>query len=69
MTRLFDRCFAETKGSTELMEDLDPDEARAIVDPRERLVHQTARTIHVTFAATTCDKSSMDDNATVPTIL
>ena len=26
--------FADIKGSTELMEDLDPEEARAIVDPR-----------------------------------
>jgi hypothetical protein len=28
--------FADIKGSTELMEDLDPEEARAIIDPRIR---------------------------------
>ena len=30
--------FADIKGSTELMEDLDPEEARAIVDPVLRLM-------------------------------
>jgi ribosomal protein L40E len=30
--------FADIKGSTELMEDLDPEEARAIVDPALRLM-------------------------------
>src|SRR5215472_484266 len=30
--------FADIKGSTELMEDLDPEEARAIVDPALRIM-------------------------------
>jgi class 3 adenylate cyclase len=30
--------FADIKGSTELMEDLDPEEARAIIDPALRLM-------------------------------
>ena len=30
--------FADIKGSTELMEDLDPEEARAIVDPALKLM-------------------------------
>jgi hypothetical protein len=30
--------FADLKGSTELMEDLDPEEARAIVDPALRIM-------------------------------
>jgi Double zinc ribbon len=43
---IFERCerktvmalFADIKGSTELMEDLDPEEARAIVDPALKLM-------------------------------
>jgi class 3 adenylate cyclase len=34
--------FADIKGSTELMEDLDPEEARAIVDPAIRLMIDAA---------------------------
>ena len=34
--------FADIKGSTELMEDLDPEEARAIVDPALKLIIETA---------------------------
>ena len=30
--------FADIKGSTELMEDLDPEEARAIIDPALKLM-------------------------------
>src|SRR5580692_6219847 len=35
--------FADIKGSTELMEDLDPEEARAIIDPALKLMIQAAR--------------------------
>jgi class 3 adenylate cyclase len=35
--------FADIKGSTELMEDLDPEEARAIIDPALRLMIDAAR--------------------------
>jgi class 3 adenylate cyclase len=35
--------FADIKGSMELMEDLDPEEARAIVDPALRLMIDAAR--------------------------
>src|SRR6266852_5373282 len=35
--------FADIKGSTELMEDLDPEEARAIVDPALRLMIEAVR--------------------------
>jgi class 3 adenylate cyclase len=35
--------FADIKGSMELIEDLDPEEARAIVDPALRLMISTAR--------------------------
>jgi class 3 adenylate cyclase len=35
--------FADIKGSTELMEDLDPEEARAIVDPALKLMIETVR--------------------------
>jgi len=35
--------FADIKGSTELMEDLDPEEARAIVDPALKLMIDAAR--------------------------
>ena len=31
--------FADIKGSTELMEDLDPEEARSIIDPALNLMH------------------------------
>src|SRR5882672_671087 len=34
--------FADIKGSTELMEDLDPEEARAIIDPALRLMIDAA---------------------------
>jgi MFS family permease len=34
--------FADIKGSTELMEDLDPEEARAIIDPALRLMIEAA---------------------------
>src|SRR5712671_2903515 len=34
--------FADIKGSTELMEDLDPEEARAIIDPALKLMIDTA---------------------------
>jgi len=34
--------FADIKGSTELMEDLDPEDARAIVDPALKLMINTA---------------------------
>jgi class 3 adenylate cyclase len=33
--------FADIKGSTELMQDLDPEEARAIIDPALKLMIQT----------------------------
>jgi class 3 adenylate cyclase/tetratricopeptide (TPR) repeat protein len=35
--------FADIKGSTELMEDLDPEEARAIIDPALKLMIDAAR--------------------------
>jgi class 3 adenylate cyclase/tetratricopeptide (TPR) repeat protein len=35
--------FADIKGSTELMEDLDPEEARALVDPALQLMIEAAR--------------------------
>jgi len=35
--------FADIKGSTELMEELDPEEARAIVDPALKLMIEAAR--------------------------
>jgi class 3 adenylate cyclase/ribosomal protein L40E len=35
--------FADIKGSTELMEDLDPEEARAIVDPALRIMVEAVR--------------------------
>ena len=35
--------FADIKGSTELMEDLDPEEARAIIDPALRIMVETVR--------------------------
>ncbi|HXZ88500.1 MAG TPA: zinc-ribbon domain-containing protein, partial [Candidatus Binataceae bacterium] len=35
--------FADIKGSTELMEDLDPEEARAIVDPALKLMIDAVR--------------------------
>jgi class 3 adenylate cyclase/predicted ATPase len=35
--------FADIKGSTELMEDLDPEQARAIIDPALKLMIQAAR--------------------------
>jgi hypothetical protein len=35
--------FADLKGSTELMEDLDPEEARAIIDPALRIMVQAVR--------------------------
>ncbi len=35
--------FADIKGSTELMEDLDPEEARAIIDPALRLMIDAVR--------------------------
>ena len=35
--------FADIKGSTELMEDLDPEEARAIIDPALKLMIEAAR--------------------------
>jgi ribosomal protein L40E len=35
--------FADIKGSTELMEDLDPEEARAIVDPALKLMIEAVR--------------------------
>jgi ribosomal protein L40E len=35
--------FADIKGSTELMRDLDPEEARAIVDPALKLMIDAAR--------------------------
>jgi class 3 adenylate cyclase len=34
--------FADIKGSTELMEDLDPEEARAIIDPALKLMIDAA---------------------------
>ena len=34
--------FADIKGSTELMEDLDPEEARAIIDPASKLMIDAA---------------------------
>jgi class 3 adenylate cyclase len=34
--------FADLKGSTELMEDLDPEEARAIIDPALKLMIDAA---------------------------
>jgi class 3 adenylate cyclase len=34
--------FADIKGSTELMEDLDPEEARAIIDPALKLMMDAA---------------------------
>jgi class 3 adenylate cyclase len=35
--------FADLKGSTELMEDLDPEEARAIIDPALRIMIEAVR--------------------------
>src|ERR1019366_4840626 len=35
--------FADIKGSTELMEDLDPEEARAIIDPALQLMIEAVR--------------------------
>jgi class 3 adenylate cyclase len=35
--------FADIKGSTELMEDLDPEEARAIVDPALKIMVEAVR--------------------------
>jgi class 3 adenylate cyclase len=35
--------FADLKGSTELMEDLDPEEARAIIDPAPRIMVDAVR--------------------------
>jgi class 3 adenylate cyclase len=35
--------FADIKGSTELMEDLDPEEARAIIDPALRIMVDAVR--------------------------
>src|SRR6201993_3494378 len=35
--------FADLKGSTELMEDLDPEEARAIIDPALRIMVEAVR--------------------------
>jgi ribosomal protein L40E len=35
--------FADIKGSTELMEDLDPEEARAIIDPALRIMVEAMR--------------------------
>src|SRR5216684_249506 len=35
--------FADLKGSTELMEDLDPEEARAIIDPALKLMMEAVR--------------------------
>src|SRR5271167_1914627 len=35
--------FADIKGSTELMEDLDPEEARAIIDPALKLMIESVR--------------------------
>jgi hypothetical protein len=35
--------FADIKGSTELMEDLDPEEARAIIDPALKLMIEAVR--------------------------
>jgi class 3 adenylate cyclase len=35
--------FADLKGSTELMQDLDPEEARAIVDPALRIMVEAVR--------------------------
>jgi class 3 adenylate cyclase len=35
--------FADLKGSTELMEDLDPEEARAIIDPALRIMVDAVR--------------------------
>src|SRR5712692_8808322 len=35
--------FADIKGSTELMEDLDPEEARALIDPALQLMIEAAR--------------------------
>src|SRR5208282_2211802 len=35
--------FADIKGSTELMEDLDPEEARAIIDPALRIMIEAVR--------------------------
>ena len=37
--------FADIKGSTELMEDLDPEEARAIVDPALKAYDRCGRTL------------------------
>jgi class 3 adenylate cyclase len=35
--------FADIKGSTELMEDLDPEQARAIIDPALKLMIDAVR--------------------------
>jgi hypothetical protein len=35
--------FADIKGSTELMEDLDPEDARAIIDPALKLMIEAVR--------------------------
>src|SRR6266849_240009 len=35
--------FADIKGSTELMEDIDPEEARAVIDPALKLMIEAVR--------------------------
>jgi ribosomal protein L40E len=44
--------FADIKGSTELMEDIDPEEARAIIDPALKLMIDAAHR----YAATSCNR-------------
>ena len=44
--------FADIKGSTELMEDLDPEEARAIIDPALKLMIERS----IATTATSCNR-------------
>ena len=46
--------FADIKGSTELMENLDPEEARAIIDPALKLMIDAARRYDGYVVQSTC---------------
>jgi hypothetical protein len=46
--------FADIKGSTELMEDLDPEEARAIIDPALKLMIEAAHRYDGYVVQSTC---------------
>src|SRR5260370_17861539 len=48
--------FADIKGSMELMEDLDPEQARAIVDPALKLMIDAVRHYDGYVVQSTCDR-------------